>query len=192
MSAMDGWMAARVVRKHTLPHHRPEILAEHTWGVIHIMLYVWPDAPIDAVKAAMYHDVGEHKSGDIPGDFKADNPEVREFCDNYEHDAARSVLPERLWDSLQPSEQNAALVKFCDKAEFAFSCYHEWMLGNRYSLAPMKRTVDMMKGSFPSPIYENLPQEVQRRINEVTSEVIRLLQHMDKAMQPHKEIRFAS
>lgn len=181
MSIMEGWRAARVVRKHTLPYHRKEILAEHTWGVLHILFYIYPDVPMRTVKGALYHDIGEHGPGDIPGDFKAMHPEVRDACVEHEDAAARRVLPVSLHDSLDLSDWDLALIKFCDKIEFGLSCYHEWMMGNRYSLPPMERTVEMAHNSIPNAMFVGLPDQVQMNISAATAEITRLMQEMRNA-----------
>lgn len=191
MSVLEGWMAARVVRKHTLPHLREENIAEHTWGVLHILLSIYPNVPTIVIKGALYHDMGEHKSGDIPGDFKADNPEIRDHTERYELAAAKLVVPEEMHNALELLPSELCLVKLCDKLEFAFSCYHEWMLGNRYSVAPMERTLEMAKKAIPNDVFVELPESVRQNINAVINETQRLLQEMRKQYQP-KEIRFAS
>jgi 5'-deoxynucleotidase YfbR-like HD superfamily hydrolase len=178
MSVLEGWQAARVVRKHTLPHIRQENIAEHTWGVLHILLSIYPNAPAIIVKGALYHDLGEHKSGDIPGDFKADNPEIRGHTERYELEAAKRVVPESMHNCLSLLPSELCLVKFCDKLEFAFSCYHEWMLGNRYSIAPMERTVEMARKAIPDAIFVELPEHVRHGINDVLAEAQRLLEQM--------------
>lgn len=191
MSILEGWQAGRVERKHTLPHIRRENIAEHTWGVLHILLSIYPSAPSILVNAALYHDIGEHKSGDIPGDFKADNPEVRDHTERYELEAARKVVPEALHNALYLSHREMSVVKFCDKLEFAFSCYHEWMMGNRYSIAPMERTLEMAKKAIPNEVLIELPQSVQTNINRAVVEVHNLLTAMKQKYQP-REVLFAS
>lgn len=180
MSALAGWRAMRLVRKHALPHLRPENLAEHTWGVLHNILFMYPDAPASLLRAALYHDLGEHKPGDIPGDFKAAHPEVRDACEAYELEAAKEALPEYLHECLEPAPEELFLVKIADRVEFAFSCYHEWMLGNRYSLGPMDRTIDIAWDYIreSSEITSSLPAHVSENLNNLMLEATRLRKEM--------------
>ena len=195
MSALKGWAAMRVVRKHTLPYHRAENLAEHTWGVVHLLLCVYPNASVHLIKAAMYHDSGEYRCGDIPGDFKAAYPEVGEIADEYEADAARAVLPEHLHDALTVTSTDRLILKICDRIEFAFSCHHEWKLGNRYAGDPLRRTIDMASALVQNnqadftALPESLQESLLGLIQEATrlhAEVVRFEQVMEN------EVNYAS
>jgi 5'-deoxynucleotidase YfbR-like HD superfamily hydrolase len=194
VSALPGWMAMRVVRKHTLPHHRREILAEHTWGVIHILMCIYPNAPLDLVRKVMYHDIGEYRSGDMPGDFKAAHPEVRDMTEEFEMNAAKEVLPPHLHDTLFMTTEEAFLVKICDRIEFAFSCYHEWMMGNRYSAEPMRRTIDMAREyiRINEASYTGLPESLQTAIADLLNESDRLWAEVNRAINGTAEIKYAS
>jgi 5'-deoxynucleotidase YfbR-like HD superfamily hydrolase len=183
-----------VLRKHTLPYHRPENLAEHTWGVIHILLSIYPNAPAELLKVALYHDIGEYRSGDMPGDFKAAHPEVRDVTEAFEEESARRVLPEHLHSSLTPTPEDAFLLKICDKIEFAFSCYHEWMLGNRYAVEPMGRTLDHARLAISSSdaIFTGLPESVRANIMNLLNEASRLHKEVRDASNGYSEIQHAS
>ena len=45
-------------------------VADHTWRVQVILLHLWPDASRDLLMAALYHDVAECFTGDIPAPVK--------------------------------------------------------------------------------------------------------------------------
>lgn len=195
VNSMRGWAAMRVVRKHTLPYHRAENLAEHTWGVVHLLLCVYPNAPVSLIRKAMYHDSGEYRCGDIPGDFKVARPEVGEVAEEFELEAARDVLPEHLHDALTVTSEDRLILKICDRIEFAFSCYHEWMLGNRYAVEPMRRTIDMANNliAHNQADYTGLPESLQTSLQNLILEATRLLQEATrKELVAEQEINYAS
>ena len=64
-------LGGSVLRYHT--HGNQSLLqsvADHTWRVQVILLHLWPDASRDLLMAALYHDVAECFTGDIPAPVK--------------------------------------------------------------------------------------------------------------------------
>jgi hypothetical protein len=55
----------------------------------------------------------------------------------------------------------------------------------------MQRTLDAAASAI-EPIIPHVSEEVRRNINLVYSETLRLEKTMREAMEPHKEIRYAS
>lgn len=67
-----------VRRWHTNPalvEHRQNN-AEHQWNCAMLLMYLFPDSSKELIFATLTHDVGEIDVGDIPGPFKAKNPEI--------------------------------------------------------------------------------------------------------------------
>lgn len=63
-------------------HSRPEIghfnqsTGDHSWGVVTLLVTLFPDSRFEAVMAAHWHDAGEIKAGDLPHPFKKASPYI--------------------------------------------------------------------------------------------------------------------
>lgn len=136
---MDAWEAARVTRKHTMINIRAENVAEHTWGVVHVLFNLWPSAPMRMVLGAQYHDIGEYKTGDIPAHVKWASPEITSVCESLERKGGEECLIPELHHALDLTTTEKYLLELCDRAEFCFSCYYERMLGNQHAVKPFHR-----------------------------------------------------
>jgi|SRR6478609_3094611 len=140
---LRGWHSGQVVRKHTMMNLRPENIAEHTWGVIHVLLSVWPDCPARTIIAAQYHDFGERATGDVPATTRWENPEVAKVFDKREHDFMRDNLHPYIADIVtNMTELEKLMIEFADRTEFCFSMFREINMGNLYGLKPFKRSFD--------------------------------------------------
>jgi 5'-deoxynucleotidase YfbR-like HD superfamily hydrolase len=63
-------------RYHNEPTAR-QLVSDHTFRVLAILLHLWPDASRKLILATFYHDVAEGITGDLPAPFKR-------FCDGIE------------------------------------------------------------------------------------------------------------
>lgn len=64
-------LGGSVMRYHTHGDtYLVQSVADHTWRVQVILLHLWPDASRDLLMAALYHDVAECFTGDIPAPVK--------------------------------------------------------------------------------------------------------------------------
>lgn len=151
---MDGWLAARVVRKHTMHCLNRENLAEHTWGVVHVLFCVWPNVPGKLILAAQYHDIGEYRTGDVPAHIKWAHPQVRETCESLEQQGAEECLPEELHHCLHLVTAEKVLVEICDKAELCFSTYYECRMGNSLVLDVFLRAQERIDYLFDTHGFE--------------------------------------
>lgn len=119
---LDG---SEVVRYHTVTTLQRETVGHHSHGVAMIALLLEPMASRQVLMAALFHDLAEHKTGDIPA------PAKREFgigdkVENLERRLMRDaglVMPELL-------PQEARTVKLADIAQGALFCLREVQLGN--------------------------------------------------------------
>ena len=55
---------AKVKRWHTLTNVKEQTVADHSWGVVSIILDVWPNSSIALITFALWHDVPEFAIGD--------------------------------------------------------------------------------------------------------------------------------
>ena len=98
MNNIESWRNGQVVRKHTMENIRAENIAEHTWGVVTLLLIAWPKCPRHIIAGAQFHDAGERATGDMPGPTKWANPVLEAEMDRLEHDHIQAARPELRWD----------------------------------------------------------------------------------------------
>jgi 5'-deoxynucleotidase YfbR-like HD superfamily hydrolase len=145
ISFVDAWLSGKVRRKHTMENIHAENISEHTWGVVLLLLMLWPDARREIIIAAQLHDFGEKATGDMPGPTKWSDPVLETLMDKLERDHMRTTLPQALYSLIEGlTDPEWGLVELCDRAEFCVSMIHERMLGNRYAEIYYKRAWDKM------------------------------------------------
>ncbi len=141
-SFIESWRSGQVMRKHVMENIRAENVAEHTWGVVHLLMMMWPDVPVRVVMAAHYHDFGERATGDLPGPVKWSNPVLEAEMERLEKEHMMSMLPEHIRVVLESVDETEwAVVEFCDRMEFCISMSRERRLGNSYSLLYFRRAL---------------------------------------------------
>jgi len=87
--------------------------ADHSWGVAVIIIKLHPKPSMNLVKAALFHDSGEKKAGDLPYDFKRRFPEISKA-----HAQAEEVLASEAGvPELDLSPLEAQWLKFADRLE---------------------------------------------------------------------------
>lgn len=50
--------------------------ADHSWGVVSLILMLHPNPSLNLIRAAQFHDCGEIFVGDLPAPFKRAHPEL--------------------------------------------------------------------------------------------------------------------
>lgn len=125
---------SEVTRYHTVTTLVKETVGHHSHGVAMLALLLNPRASRQVLMAALFHDLAEHQTGDIP------SPAKRQFgigdkVDELEHRLMRAagiVMPE-----LTPDD--ARTVKLADLAQGALFCVREISLGNSRMRAVLDR-----------------------------------------------------
>lgn len=118
--------AARVQRCHTMPTVYRQSDGEHTFGVLAIILTIWPNASTDILKAALYHDAPEAISGDMPAPAKWRHRDLGSAMDVVEEAIAVEF---QLTTVLNSFEER--VLKYADIMEFAMFACEEIDMGNR-------------------------------------------------------------
>jgi 5'-deoxynucleotidase YfbR-like HD superfamily hydrolase len=131
---LNIYRAGSVRRYHTALHLQQQDVASHSWGVLAILLYIEPWPSVALMKAAVYHDVGEVVTGDIPAPFKWDNPKLAKALAE-----AEAKAEERMGVSLTLLEHEKVLLKIADLGELVLRNVQELMLGNRYAAKIIQR-----------------------------------------------------
>lgn len=139
MKLSDYWTAYRagkVNRIHTEPGLHQENLAEHSHGVAMCLILLHPDPHGPLLKAALLHDLGEYKTGDLPSPTKKATPEVSDWCDKVQEEFLSSLgirYPEL-------HEQDKLALHIADKFDFAMWSYYEWLRGSKLTKVYVERT----------------------------------------------------
>lgn len=120
--------AGRVNRYHQHTLLRSENVAEHTFGLLNLLM-VMTDQQITAklLLAAIKHDMGEYVSGDIPSPVKHNLPvEGQMYIDALEDFGVTEIHANE--EGL--SEWEALLLKSCDLLDGLLKCVEEKRMGN--------------------------------------------------------------
>ncbi len=117
---------AEVVRYHTVTTLQRETVGHHSHGVACLALMIDPEASRSLLLAALFHDLAEHQTGDIP------SPAKREYGIGDQVDKLeRRLMLEAgiMFPELNP--EDARTLKLADIAHGALFCLREMSLGNR-------------------------------------------------------------
>lgn len=131
---------AEVTRYHTVTTLQRESVGHHSHGVACLTLLLNPDASRTLLIAALYHDLAEQQTGDIP------SPAKREYgiADQVEGLELRLMREAGLhYPPLTPSEERT--LKLADIAHGALFCIREMSLGNRRMRAVYDRYISYAK-----------------------------------------------
>lgn len=94
-------------------NHFQQTNADHTWGVLVLLDFFWPDADLKLFRAALHHDTGEET--DASGPQKREHPALAQWLDESEAKSRAKLLGADPLAGLSPQEQDK--VDFCDKVE---------------------------------------------------------------------------
>jgi 5'-deoxynucleotidase YfbR-like HD superfamily hydrolase len=147
---MNLRFAGLVKRYHTWPVLREQTVAEHTWHVLRIYDKLFGLPSVEVVRAIMYHDVGEVRTGDAPFPAKRDNPDLKKAYDRVESEHRLKLLgadPE-----LAVSENDLRKLKICDLVEMWEFGMEEYLKGNNLAIPIIDRTKQFALGLCDSPL----------------------------------------
>jgi len=149
--------AGDVVRCHTMPCLNRPTVGLHTWRTL--VLLHWLYAPTQPPTAMTYtllmHDVPELRTGDLPGDIKADDPRIGDLFEGIED----KIYSDLGIDMPALFDEEKMVVKFCDRADLAMYALEEYDMGNQSPrmLSMLARAIvftrdaaaHLMKDGFP-------------------------------------------
>lgn len=127
-------------RYHTIDTHGQQSVAEHSFYVCLLVSELVEKPSVALLKAALYHDLPEGETGDIPATTKWKYPKLAEEVKAAENDFIERhglavSLPDREWLAL----------KYADMGELVLYATDQIMLGNRNMLPVGKRGLDFLK-----------------------------------------------
>ena len=128
-----------VKRYHTLRTIGEQTVAEHSFQVACLLTAIVPDVSAELLKAALYHDLPEQSTGDIPATVKWRNPTIKkELCReetdfSFEHHTEVSL-----------SKEDMLALKWADTLELIHYCFEQMDMGNAKMARVARRGVDFL------------------------------------------------
>lgn len=105
-----------------------QTVAAHSWGVAAILLEIC-EPSLGLIKAALYHDIFEYATGDVPYTAKRDHPEIKEALEIAEKTIAQRMEIDVMWNLSHTEE---SLLKIADMLELCYFCMEQIKLGNMF------------------------------------------------------------
>jgi 5'-deoxynucleotidase YfbR-like HD superfamily hydrolase len=156
-----------VRRFHTTHRIQEETVGHHSANVCAILLRLQPDVSRSLLVAALFHDVAEVYTGDVPAPFKWDNPHMAEGLKQGELDYfKRHKIPAPTeWEEMH--DEDLALLKLADMLELVLSSMEEINRGNLYAAELVANGQDYIEAMDIYPEYkdkvEDMVWEVRRQ-----------------------------
>lgn len=157
--------AGVVKRSHTCRTLMDRNVAEHSHGVAMLVLLLHMEAGMvpsaQLLAAALTHDLSELATGDVPAPVKRNNEDVRQALHRIsvaweEEHGIRFYL----------TDQEADLLLWCDRMDFALFALEEVTMGNRYFLEYLQRITGWLREmEWPMPECDLLAAGFMRRAN---------------------------
>lgn len=132
--------AANVKRYHTASIIKEETVGHHSFNVANLLMIMTNgQCPHRLIVAALLHDMGEPKTGDLPSPVKVGLPkEVQDKLEEIEHRALRAIHP---YADLDLSEEEGRLLSLADKIDGLLKCREELRMGNKEAIVIGERYI---------------------------------------------------
>ncbi|MBQ1537817.1 MAG: 5'-deoxynucleotidase [Ruminococcus sp.] len=153
MKYINRWALMRNTITENISEHSLEVaFIAHALALIRNKRFHGKIDPERCALLAMYHDVSEIITGDLPTPVKYYNKEIRSVYEEIEHkaiDQLLSYLPDDLKEDYRPlfsyTEEEAelwAIVKAADKLSALIKCIEERRMGNDDFVSAEQSTLD--------------------------------------------------
>ncbi|MBQ8295043.1 MAG: 5'-deoxynucleotidase [Clostridia bacterium] len=151
MKYIKRWQLMRSMRDENIMEHSHQVtMLTHALVAIHNQLFEEKADVTKAVLYAVYHEVSEVMTGDLPTPIKYYNRQIRGAYKELEHSACEKIvqtLPEELRGELEPyilAEEDCIeydLVKAADRLAAYIKCLEELRCGNT-EFAKAKKSIE--------------------------------------------------
>lgn len=119
--------AGHLRRCHTIPSDVTQTVGHHSWGVAVILQHIFPECSKAALLWALYHDVAETRTGDVPATAKWNNPGLAS-----ELSAEEDRINALLGIDQDLDEAEAMAVKLADILDLLAFAQHRVFMGDMY------------------------------------------------------------
>lgn len=137
---VEALAAGRTKRYHTRAMHDYQTVAAHSWGVAMLVLAIAESPSVDLLKAALVHDLGEAKTGDVPATAKWDSGELAYLLDQMErYELMRMHLHVNL------TVHDRRILKLADILELMNHVTDEMLMGNAHAKDMLINALDYSK-----------------------------------------------
>lgn len=151
---------SEVSRYHTMMTLQRETVGHHSHGVACLVLVLNPEASRELLIAALYHDLAEQYTGDIPSPAKRDYGIGDQVSDLEKRLVRGAGL---YWPTLTAAEQR--VLKLADLAHGALFCVREMSRGNKRMLEVYERFMSYAAYMWLSPEEQNLFTAIEEMAN---------------------------
>jgi len=156
-----------VKRFHTRPRIVGETVGHHTCNLCHLLLLLEPDCRKELLVAALYHDVPEGFTGDVPAPAKwASEPAAQALKELEQRFCAAYTIPQ---PELYPYEK--VLLKAADMLDLALSSIEELGLGNRSAVELIENAQEYI---YQLELYEEHRAIVENLVTEVRNKWVQI------------------
>lgn len=163
MSATRLLSATNVKRYHTVPIIGEQNIGHHSHRVCLILRHLLNgEVPVHLYEAAMFHDLAESVTGDVPAQTKWANSSLSKLLDEWE-DEWHVINGTSI--SLCDDEQD--LLSIADKLELVVFCTEQLMLGNKRMEIVRERGIMYVKEILET---SGLGGAVRERVTELIEE----------------------
>jgi 5'-deoxynucleotidase YfbR-like HD superfamily hydrolase len=149
---LDIRLAGQIRRYHTWPIVGQQSVAEHCWQILRIYLSITNTPDLHMIQHIMFHDIGEHSTGDIPYPVKRDNPVLKEQMEFLELKSQATQM--EYWNSFRQtvlSDTDKAFFKQIELVEMAEFGLDQVTIGNNHGFIIANRCLKSVYESSPSP-----------------------------------------
>ncbi len=154
MNYIDRWGLMRNARAETLSEHSANVASiAHILSEIAVAQFGADDVrPERVAVTALYHDISETLTGDMPTPVKYRNEEIKQSYKAVEHEAEEQIVkmvPEIIMNDMETyvkgiglTEHEKAIIKAADKIGALIKCIEEAQSGNKEFQTAHKSTLE--------------------------------------------------
>jgi 5'-deoxynucleotidase YfbR-like HD superfamily hydrolase len=126
------WRGGYTERYHTWPTLLKDTVGHHSYNVACIIMHLRPDCSVALLKAALLHDVAEHRTGDMPAPIKRALPDYPDgtFRSAYAQMEELHMAEAGIEYPLLTAEE-AWVLKLADSMDGMRFCIQERRMGNQ-------------------------------------------------------------
>ncbi len=133
-----------------------QLVSDHTWRVMVILLHLFPGASRELILTALYHDVAECYTGDISAPLKRSSPEVSKSLHKMQDDFHKHFdIPAEI----NLTVQDFVSLKVADMLEAYITSSQQ---NTRYAQVVAGRALE-----YAMDHAQGLPKDVQRKIKKI-------------------------